>query len=415
MHSLPSPLDALVDRIHDKYIDNISATHKRPPQANAKEEEIPLRQLRLKEKDWLLWRVKCTVRLFPPTNQPVSTHDSVQPRKEYYLMYELITRHQTLSEELRSVFSNPRDIGYIYLEAHFTKSGISSLREILREYSDLKLSSLAVVPEADLKHCLTIEGDARQVFAAGHWVQIKRGLYRGDVGVVVDDFRDEDSTTGIKVAVVPRLDFSPGDEPSAFTSKRKFSHRPAPRLFNHTQCAQKSLVQHKQHVFSYKAWRFEYGLLLKIYSESSITPAREMPLALCKLFLSAKDHGANGIDMSSMPIHSFWRFEVGERVIVEPEKKYGTVASPFDPVNTVVKSSYCEVDFEDEGRHLVPIQDMAKEIILGQHVEVLAGVHTGKKGFVIAQDKAFLGICVGTSGLVSSKNLILVILTIIGR
>ncbi|KAJ3834126.1 hypothetical protein F5878DRAFT_373198 [Lentinula raphanica] len=84
--------------------------------------------------------------------------------------------HESLSRELRAVFYNPRDIGYLYLEASFTRSGgISSLREVLREYSDLKLSSLTIVCETELSRCLTIpSSDAEPVFAPGQWVQIKR-------------------------------------------------------------------------------------------------------------------------------------------------------------------------------------------------------------------------------------------------
>lgn len=309
-------------------------------------------------------------------------------------------RHSTLSDELRSVFYNPRDIGYLYLEAKFTKTGISSLRTVLREFSDLKSSSLSIVPEAELKDCLAIRGDNRQVFAAGQWVQINRGLYRGDVGVVVNDYHEEDSTTGIKVLVVPRLDFTPEDSP-LIQSKRKFCHRPSPRLFNSNECAQEDLVRHKEHVFSYKTWRFEHGLLVKFYNQASVSPAREMPLSKCNLFLSAKENGAD-IDIPSMPIPSFWRFELGERVIVGPQRKYGTIASLFDPVGTGAKANHCEVDFANEGRQLVPVQHLTKDIVLGQHIEVLSGLHSGKQGFVIAQSDALLGICVDKSGIVSS-------------
>ena len=65
-------------------------------------------------------------------------------------------RHETLSNELRSAFYNPRDVNFIYLEAKFTKFGISSLYEALREFSALKVSSVAPVPESDLRRCLVI-------------------------------------------------------------------------------------------------------------------------------------------------------------------------------------------------------------------------------------------------------------------
>lgn len=86
-------------------------------------------------------------------------------------------RHNTLLDELRSAFYNPWNVDFIYLEAKFTKFGIASLYEVLREFSALKVSSLALVPDSNLKKCLTFEEEPRQVFAAGQWVQIKQGLY----------------------------------------------------------------------------------------------------------------------------------------------------------------------------------------------------------------------------------------------
>lgn len=326
-----------------------------------------------------------------------------QPRKEYFIIHDLMQRHETLSDELRSAFYNSRDVGFLYLEAKFTKSGISSLREVLREYSDLKLSSIAVVPEADLQKCLTLAYDsqpAQQVFAGGQWVQIKRGLYRGDIGLVLEDFRDGDSSTGVRVFVIPRLDSTNEDRPS--TSKRKRRIRPSPRLFNPTECNTEQLVRHrKPHVFSYAAWRFEYGLQIKTYSAQSLSLAREVPASAYKLFMEAKAKGAD-VDIHSMPIPSFWRFDVGEQVLVGSGLKYGTIVSGFNPATPPLRPCV-EVDSE-EGRQLVHVKNITKAIILGQHIDVLAGIHSGKKGFVVAQDKSLLGICTGTSGVVSKHE-----------
>ncbi|KAJ3750352.1 hypothetical protein DFH05DRAFT_1518502 [Lentinula detonsa] len=118
-----------------------------------------------------------------------------------------MSRHETLSDELQAAFHNPRDVGYLYLEAKFSKSGISSLKEVLCEFSDLKASSLTIVPETELKRCLTItSSDTPQVFAPGEWVLIKWGLYHGDIGLVLNDYCDNESMSGVKVLVVPRLD-----------------------------------------------------------------------------------------------------------------------------------------------------------------------------------------------------------------
>ncbi|KAE9402359.1 hypothetical protein BT96DRAFT_991328 [Gymnopus androsaceus JB14] len=169
-------------------------------QSQAAEHDFPtpLRQLFLEKQDWKLW----------------------QPRKEYFIIYDLMQWHETLSDELRSAFYNSWDVGFLYLEAKFTNLGISSLREVLCKYSNLKLSSIAVVPKADLQRCLTLAYDsqaAQQVFAGRQWVQIKQGLYQGDIGLVLKDFQDGDSSTGVRVFIIPQLDFTNEDHPS--TSK----------------------------------------------------------------------------------------------------------------------------------------------------------------------------------------------------
>ncbi|KAJ3990847.1 hypothetical protein F5050DRAFT_1880790 [Lentinula boryana] len=369
-------IDLLVEHIEDQYIKR-GANH---PVSQADEEDTPPSgQLWLKEMDWLLWRIKCT------------------SGQEYFIVYELIMRHETLSDELRSAFYNPRDVGYIYLEAKFTKSGISSLREVLREYSDLRLHTLGIVPEVDLKRCLTVKNDFKQVFAPGQWVSIKHGLYRGDIGLVVEDFREEDSTTGVKVMVVPRLDYysDKGTLPS-LSSKRKRRLRPSPQLFDPNQCVQEELVPHKrQHVFSYRSWRFDYGLLVKTYNANTLSPAREVPSSVASLFLEAKKRGAD-IEIESMPTSSLWRFNTGEPVLSTETGKHGTMASSFDPVNA---PSAPLVDFKDEGTHMVSVTSIIKDIMLGQYVEVLAGVHSGKKGFVVAKTDALLGIIFDTNSL----------------
>ncbi|KAF9062078.1 hypothetical protein BDP27DRAFT_1369122 [Rhodocollybia butyracea] len=191
------------------------------------DELLPLRYLYLRPADWSLWRVKCT---------------------EYFVLYELL-RH-ALSEELRAAFFNPRDVGYLYLEAQFSKRGPHSLQQILRGFSDIRITPVA---ETDIWKCLmipTTSGD--QVMVEGQWVKINRGVYRGDVGVVVNHYNDQDSATGVEVMVVPRLDLSPA--PSSSHKHKRISSRP-PQLFDPRDCDPTILEMNP-----FKSYRFEHGL-----------------------------------------------------------------------------------------------------------------------------------------------------------
>lgn len=73
------------------------------------------------------------------------------------------------------------------------------------------------------------------------------------------------------------------------------------------------------------------------------------------------------------------------------------MASSFDPVNA---PSPPLVDFKEEGTQRVHVTTIIKDIMLGQYIEVLAGVHSGKKGFVVAKTDALLGISFDTNSLV---------------
>ncbi|KAE9401905.1 hypothetical protein BT96DRAFT_937630 [Gymnopus androsaceus JB14] len=66
----------------------------------------------------------------------------------------------------------------------------------------------------------------------------------------------------------------------------------------------------------------------------------------------------------------------------------GTVCMPPE-------GNQCEVDVLGKGVQVVQVQNLVKSIILGEYIKVLAGVHVGKVGFVVAQSEAHLGVCVG--------------------
>ncbi|KAJ3779468.1 hypothetical protein GGU10DRAFT_382489, partial [Lentinula aff. detonsa] len=213
---------------------------------------------------------------------------------------------------------------------------------------------------------------------------IKRGLYRGDVGLVVDDYRYDDSTTGVKVLVVPRLEFSNEDgPPTSSSSKRKhLPSRPSPQLFNPSRCIQDQLFCREKHVYSYKSWCFEYGLQLKTYNKLTLSPAREIPAAICHLFMESKEKAANENALIEMPVPSFWRFETGDHIIIYSPTgaKFGTIVSLTENYNT-----------------LLPQKISSWENSLRSSPESTLE----KKGFVVAKTDALLGICAGsrTNGL----------------
>ncbi|KIK60929.1 hypothetical protein GYMLUDRAFT_167306 [Collybiopsis luxurians FD-317 M1] len=198
--------------------------------------------------------------------------------------------------------------------------------------------------------------------------------------------------------VIPRLGLTDEDSPSQSSLKRKLTTRPPPQLFDPSKCTRQILVRHgEKHVYTFKSWKFRHGLQVKFYNPHSLTVAHEIHSSFFHLFMKAKELAGEGVEVfetSSMPWPSFWQFVPGDCVIIHSEdgQKLGTVLTSPQRINQYLG---CEVSIDNEGDHCILVQHLEKNIILGEFIEVLAGVHAGKKGFVAAKAEVLLGICIG--------------------
>ncbi|KAE9382682.1 hypothetical protein BT96DRAFT_1010212 [Gymnopus androsaceus JB14] len=346
-----------------------------PEEEQEDESVLGRKGLWLHEGDKSLWRVKCT------------------PRQDYHVIFELISKHEVLHEELSSAFYNPRDVSYVYPEARFSKSGPQSLREVLRGLYDTKMSTLALVPESELKKCLHMQDD--RGFAPGQWVQIRRGLYQGDMGLVHESYHDNDSTRGVKVLVVPRLGLAASKKHYAPSSKcKRNAPRPPSELFQPAKC--KHDLHKRGNRYTYKSWTFEHGLLVKVFNLSSVSPAHEIPISLFHLFSESSKRAGNDLfEIATMLLPLFWHFDPGENVIVHYKEgaTYGTVLTLEEEGDA--EKTWCVVDVVGKGHRRVMVHYLEKNVIPGDFVEVLQGAYTGKSGFVVAKIDAHLGICIG--------------------
>ncbi|KAE9401428.1 hypothetical protein BT96DRAFT_992148 [Gymnopus androsaceus JB14] len=261
------------------------------------------------------------------------------------------------------------------------------------------MSTLALVPESELKKCLHMQDD--RGFAPGQWVQIRRGLYQGDMGLVHESYHDNDSTRSVKVLVVPRLGLAASKKHYAPSSKRK-RDAPCPpsELFQPAKC--KHDLHKWRNRYTYKSWTFEYGLLVKVFNLSSVSPAREIPISLFQLFSESSKRAGNDLfEIATMPLPLFWHFDPGENVIVHYKEgaTYGTVLTLEEEGDA--EKTWCVVDVVGKGHRHVMVCYLEKNVIPGDFVGVLRGAYTGKSGFVVAKIDAHFGICIGayTSGI----------------
>ncbi|KAF9056967.1 hypothetical protein BDP27DRAFT_1433143 [Rhodocollybia butyracea] len=278
-------------------------------------------------------------------------------------------------------------------------TGPQSLQQILRGFSDVRMSSLALVSQSDIQKCLQIPTTRDRVMVGGQWVQINRGLYRGDVGLVVNHYHNKNSVNSVQVLLVPRLGFS--SAPSSSLKRKHINPRPPPQLFDLQKCnpEEGQIIVHEtnEQIYTFKSYRFEYGLQMKTYNPHSLSVACKLPPETCKLFVQSKELGGarfDLIDIWSMPVPSFWRFEPGECVLVHRNQGVEKGVISVSLGQSTLTQSYV-VDLVGQGEHIVRIIDITKNIVLGDFVEVLAGNYAGQTGSVVARVDTLLGICVG--------------------
>ena len=309
-----------------------------------------------------------------------------------------MSKHEFLSKELRSAFQHPHIPGTVYLEARFAgKDDVSSLYHVLHTLSCVLVQTLTAVPQDDHLSSLIVRDivDSRQPMGSlrspGEWVKIRRGLYRDDVGVVVDSFERWGNREGSNVALVPHLSAVKSAAPKCKKSAIKL--RPPPRLFDPESCVQELLCKTLTG-YTYDQFTFEDGLIIKTFHSSSLESAQTIPPDLLPL-LRQSLHPL--VRSSAMPLPNQWHFEVGEQVWVTPPNSTQLILASILETDAAQgfsgKSLY--VVETDEGQQLFTPFSLLKAVKLGDFMEILGGEHTGKAGFVVSRNESLLSIASG--------------------
>ncbi len=101
----------------------------------------------------------------------------------------------------------------------------------------------------------------------GKWVQVCKGVHKGDVGYVLSA-----ESWGVCILLIPRL---PPPLSQNIPPKRKRSHlRPVPALFDYKSICQRYGVMPDhvtENVYTFTRYTFEYGLIVKSYNFYSVS------------------------------------------------------------------------------------------------------------------------------------------------
>ncbi|KAE9398584.1 hypothetical protein BT96DRAFT_821645 [Gymnopus androsaceus JB14] len=272
------------------------------------------------------------------------------------------------------------------------------------------MATLTRVPPNELRKTLTVPQSSCTInFIPGQWVRVKRGLYRGDVGCVSRAEDESLSRPGVTVLLVPRLVYplqvidTPDEalRSKAPFSKRKRETRPPLALLEPSKCR-----NHLQRIsstdFRYQNWDFSGGLILKLFSKQTLVAAQEIPSEIASLFQTVQEQHDGLVNLATMPLPAFWDFQEGERVLIiasNSERKAGTVqTAPQWQRAAVGLVQVCEINVAELGFQSIRTRNILKDISIGDFVEVVAGQHQGKSGFIAAKNDGHLGICKGTKG-----------------
>ncbi|KAL0061842.1 hypothetical protein AAF712_011284 [Marasmius tenuissimus] len=229
----------------------------------------------------------------------------------------------------------------------------------------------------------------RRELAPGEWVKVRKGLYRNDVGMVWRPDTTKLGSHGYFVLLVPRLsrpkELEPDDpdakapDPDEPTPKTPRSERSPPQLF----CSKdfEGVERESDYTFCFQRQTFSHGLLVKFFSELSVTPTQTVSSDFCELFLNSKHPF---VKRFPFPLPEFFVFLVGDKVLPSGASRTGVI--------TELSGESCVVGFGDmkEEQHPHSLANVQKVVVPGDAIQVLAGEHSGKEGLVIERHGSIL-------------------------
>jgi ribosomal protein L24 len=290
---------------------------------------------------------------------------------------EYILRRSQRDESLNivSALSQPSIPGMIYIEAPSAMDIHHAFQGVHTVYLN---RGIAFVPLSDRVQLLQMKG--RDAQAIPRWVRIKKGMYKGDLGLVVgtDSF-----TSRVRLRVIPRLSYlRPLDsvKGSLFTC-------PSPALFDPDQArasfGTEAVQQYRNH-FKFQGMVFKYGLLERVLSfHGLITKEVHPTLEEIERFSESP-----GFDKA---IRRQWEAEyaaaglcIHDRVeIIEGQQKgsIGIIAAEQDDVVQVCLDKESDTSWDCVVE--IPKRQVCKIFRLGDYIAVQRGNHAGKFGHVV--------------------------------
>jgi hypothetical protein len=151
------------------------------------------------ENDFLLWRVHCRVSFRVIASSDHDTHEHVQVGVEEEAVFFLLQKAEP-PHELWSAFTRGSVRGWVYLETSMKEHLVCLLMRTPRIIHTWQTGVVCQpIDFQDWMKMLTMQ-DGKLQPVIGQWVWVRKGMYKGDVGVV----RGVENWSGVCLLLLPR-------------------------------------------------------------------------------------------------------------------------------------------------------------------------------------------------------------------
>jgi len=269
---------------------------------------------------------------------------------------------------IRSAFMRGSIRGWVYLEAHMDNNII----QLLQHTPGIILTQQGVVRDGvdflDWTKLLMLTTPTK-IIKPKQWVQVRKGIYKGDIGFVI-----RIDSWGVEVLLIPRLQSSSVKLATSLKRKRT-KVPPQPALLDRTVLENQYGIKPTENLgnyFTLHGLKFEHGLLRKSFDFHSVkADVLSMPSHYIQIFKFCC-HPA--LDGCTFPRPQEWIFEEGEQVVVCSSRRKARVAA--------ITPDHLEVDFGENETQCCPWTDVWKAVEVGDFVIVTSGCHREETGFV---------------------------------
>jgi hypothetical protein len=282
----------------------------------------------------------------------------------FFLLQVAAPRHK-----IRSAFTRGSVEGSVYLEATMN----ANLQKLLRLTPGVLRSRSSLI----CQHISFDDGlkllEMRQIMElpdVGNWVQVRKGIYLGDVGYVLSA-----ETWGVQLLLIPCL-----RPPGAIISRSR-RNRSTPALFDYETIHRPNDIEPVHicdNTYSFQGNRFEHGLIIKSYVFDSIsTTVSCMPFDTCCLFIESQ-HPKLITAHSTFPRPSEWQH------FTEGDKVHTLTSSPARGESghiTALQPNSVDL-LTEKGVVRVGWLENLQDIQVKDFVEVTGGNYQGQTGWV---------------------------------